>query len=145
MFVHMRKLSPYWICQIGGWGLYGLISVFFYYTIGSRTDPDVYFKTLFLFMAEGFVISHLMRTAIQQYGLLNLHITRQVFTLLSLTLVFAFLYSVVDSLLVSRYGLETEAVKNYSFPVKVVRMSIASFFYLCMWNLIYFSYHYIMK
>ncbi len=24
-------------------------------------------------------------------------------------------------------------------------MSIASFFYLCMWNLIYFSYHYIMK
>ena len=143
--VHMRKLSPYWLCQIGGWGLYGLINIFFYYTISSRAESDIYYKTLMLFMVEGFIISHLMRTVIQQYGLLNLPITRQIITLLSLTLVFAFLYSVVDTLIVSRLGLETDTVKKYSFGVKVVRLAVGTFFFLCMWNLIYFSYHYIMK
>src|SRR3954452_18070570 len=142
--VHMRKLSPYWLCQIGGWGLYGLINVFFYYTISPKTETDFY-NTLFLYMAEGFLISHLMRTVIQQYGLLNMPITRQIVTLFLLTLVFAFLYSIVDNLMVSQLGLETETVKKYSFGIKVVRIAVGTFFFLCMWNLISFSYHYIMK
>lgn len=142
--VHMRKLSPYWVCQIGGWGLYGLINVFFYYTISPKTDANFY-NTLILYMAEGFFISHLMRTVIQQYGLLNLSITKQIVTLLVLTVVFAFLYSIIDNLMVGYFGLETDAVKKYSFAIKVVRMAVGTFFFLCMWNLIYFSYHYIMK
>ena len=145
MFViHMRKLSQYWLCQIGGWGLYGLINIFFYYTISPKTETNFY-NTLFLYMAEGFLISHLMRTVIQQYGLLNLPIQRQVVTLFILTLVFAFLYSIVDNLMVGQLGLETESVKKYSFGIKVVRIAVGTFFFLCMWNLIYFSYHYIMK
>ena len=145
MFViHMRKLSPYWVCQIGGWGLYGLINIFFYYTISPKTDVNFY-NTLLLYMVEGFVISHLMRTVIQQYGLLNLPITRQIITLLLLTLVFGFLYSTVDNLMMGYFGLETDAAKKYSLAVKVVRMAVGCFFFLCMWNLIYFSYHYIMK
>jgi sensor histidine kinase YesM len=133
------------LCQIGGWGLYGLVNIFFYYTISTRTDSDVYYKTLILFILEGFAISHMMRTVIQQYGLLSLPITRQIITLLSITVVFAFLYSVVDNLMMSQFGLETESMKKYAFGVKVVRTAIGTFFFLCMWNLIYFSYHYILR
>ena len=142
--VHMRKLSSYWICQIGGWGLYGFINIFFYYTISTKTDVN-FFSKVFLYMTEGFVISHLMRTVIQQYGLLNLPITRQIVSLFSLTLVFAFLYSVVDTLFINNFGWETESIKQYSFPIQVVLMAIGCFIFLCMWNLIYFSYHYILK
>lgn len=138
------KLSPYWLCQIGGWGLYGLVSIFFYLTISTKPMSSFY-STLFLFMAEGLIISHLMRTVIRQYDLLNLPLSKQIYTLLALTIVFAFLYAIVDNLFTSLFGWETDVVKKYSFLVNIMRVAITTFLFLCVWNLIYFSYHYIMK
>ncbi len=139
-----RKLSAYWLCQIGGWGLFGLVNIFFYLTLSSKTEVDFY-NTLSLFMVEGLVISHLMRTVIRQYSLLNLPITRQIFSLFALTFLFAFLYAIIDNLMVGVLGWEAESIKKYSFLIKVIRIAVGTFFFLCMWNLIYFSYHYIMK
>lgn len=86
-----------------------------------------------------------MRSIIRQYGLLDLSLSRQVFTFFAITFIFAFLYATTDTLMVSLMGWETEALMKYSFLVKVVRAAIGTFLFLCIWNLIYFSYHYIMK
>ncbi len=138
-----EKLSAYWICQ-AGWGAFGIVYAFLYITFNTEPTPN-FFTVLFLFMLEGFIISHLMRTIIRQYQLLQQPLVKQIASMLTITLLFSFLYAIVDSLLVLVFQIEDPGTKDYSFLRRVMRIVLTPFLFLCIWNLIYFSYHYIVK
>ncbi len=138
-----EKLSPYWICQ-AGWGAFGLVYAFLYITFNTEPTP-YFFSVLFLFLLEGLVISHLMRTVIRNYHLLQQPLTKQIVSMLTITILFSFLYAIIDSLLVVFFRIDDPVVKDYPFLRRVMRIVLTPFMFLCIWNLIYFSYHYIIK
>lgn len=141
-----KNKSAYWWCQIGGWSAYCLVYTFFYYTI--RTKPQPYFFQILLTDAvTGILITHFMRMVIGYFNLLKLNVQRQIITLLLTSIIFAFLYSLL-MLYVEDYVfhfIDNDSMKNPPFITKLIRTSFGSFFYMLIWNLIYFMYHYIQK
>ncbi len=82
-------------------------------------------------MLEGFVISHLMRTVIRKYQLLQQPLAKQIASMLTITILFSFLYAIIDSLLVLVLQIEDPNIKNYSFFRRVMRIVLTPFLFLC--------------
>ncbi|GGH76523.1 histidine kinase [Filimonas zeae] len=93
----------------------------------------------------GLVVTHLMRTLIKALGLLRLNLSRQIVYLIFTALVFAFVYAFVSITLEEWLRAEPETVKGYTTANKVLRATYGTFLFLLIWNLIYFTYHYIVK
>ncbi len=137
-----KKLSLYWIYQIGGWSSYCVIYTFFYLTI--RTKPlEHFFSSLVIDAFLGLVVTHLMRFVIKKNKLLEKPFTLQIAYFLGITFVFAFIYAflmvaIEDSFL----GILGDRMKDLKFTNKVVRVSLGSFLFLTIWNLLYYIYHF---
>ncbi len=138
-----EKLSPYWVCQ-AGWGAFAVVYALVSITFGAELS-HYFFPVLFLFAIEGFVISHIMRTVIRKYQLLQQPLIKQIINMLIITVSFSFLYSIVDTLLTTLLNLEDSKTHDISFLRKVMGTVLVPFLFLCIWNLIYFSYHYIVR
>ena len=142
----MRKkiLSPYWICQITGWSAYCIIYGFFFYTIPHEPQP-LFFHMLVGDALIGLAVTHLLRTLIKSLGLLRLDVSKQFIYLLSSALLFAFLYAFLSISLEEMIGAKTGVSQETSSFKKLLRASMGTFLFLLMWNLIYFTYHYIVR
>ena len=138
-----QKLSPYWVCQ-AGWGAFAFVYALVYITFGAKPTPT-FFPVLFLFTIEGLIISHFMRTVIRKYKLLQQPLTKQITSMLTIIILFSFLYSIIDSLLTMQLQLDERETNDVSFLGKVMGNVVVPFLFLSIWNLIYFSYHYIIK
>lgn len=93
----------------------------------------------------GLAVTHLLRTLIRALGLLRLSLSKQIFYLFITALVFAFLYALISIRLEEFIGYEAEANKGSSTLNKISRAAPGTFLFLLIWNLIYFTYHYIVK
>lgn len=143
--MHMKnKQATYWLCQLGGWSVYVLVWIFFYFTIRTKPQP-FFFKNIFIDAALGITITHLMRTAIHAFGLIKLKISQQIIALFTTTLVFAFMYGAGMTAVQKFMEVEGEMARNYTFINRTIRATFSSFLILLIWNLIYFMYHYIQK
>src|SRR5215207_6565403 len=136
------KLNRYWTFQIVGWGLFGLINVFFAFIFGQ-------FKTtmlcrLLFFVEIGIVSSHCMRQIIRKNSLLLRPINLQIILLLILTLVFASFFSLVQTPFEVYYNFYPMG-KPVPFHVHFFYNLSSSFVLLFIWNSIYFMYHYVTK
>jgi two-component system LytT family sensor kinase len=139
-----NRISNYWLCQIGGWGVFILVYIFFYLTL--RTRPQEYFyQDLFLLTMIGIVITHLMREVIKYFQVVTEQLNHQIIYLILLTIIFALLYASLASVLERVFNIEENVVKKLPLYNKILRSSISSFFLMAVWNLIYFSYHYVEK
>jgi LytS/YehU family sensor histidine kinase len=117
---------------------------FFYFTIRTKPQP-LFFEMLVCDALTGLAVTHLLRTLIRALGLLRLSLSKQIFYLFSTALVFAFVYAFVSIRLEELMGFETDTGKTNSTATKVIRATSGTFLFLLIWNLIYFTYHYIVK
>jgi two-component system, LytTR family, sensor kinase len=137
-----KKISAYWMCQLGGWGLYGAISIFFYLTLSTRTIQHFYgFIALNLIL--GLLFSHLMRMVIKEYRLLERKLEAQIASFILATFVFAILLACTTVGLEKTMDLKDESLPKLSLLNEISRNSINNFFLLFIWNLIYYTYHYV--
>lgn len=136
-----RIAKAYWLCQAGGWGMLGLVYIFFHVTISEKTDP-YFFQNLILFLVEGVAFSHLIRFIIRQFKLLKLPLNRQITSMLLTVLVTAFLFAACDILLITFLKINSDA-KESSILTQVMRNWFGTMLFLIIWVLIYFTYHYI--
>jgi hypothetical protein len=73
----MSKISQrYWLCQIFGWGVWGLISLYFNLVVFGDRFKELGGKTEFLIslaisLILGIVITHLLKTFIKRNDWLN--------------------------------------------------------------------------
>lgn len=139
-----KKVLRYETCQILGWGLYCGIYVFFYLTLSNRPQKD-FFTILLIEAASGLVITHFMRVLIKKLSVLKRSLTFQIKYLVGSIIVCSFIYSVMALGWTYYIDPQAEAFRNYSFFNNVARGSFGAFLFLLIWNLIYFSYHYILK
>ncbi len=144
MMIIMKKLSAYWLCQLGGWSSYILVNTFFYFTIRTKPSPN-FFYSIFLDAVAGLILTHLMRMLIKKKNLLNDDLRKQIVYMFLITFFFALLFSVIIIWGNQLFGWESEMWKEYTFWNKVIRASFGYFLFLLIWNFIYFTYHYVEK
>lgn len=139
-----KTLSKYWLCQIGGWSTYIIVYTFFYLTLRTKEQPD-FFKVLFLDVIIGMIITHFMRAFIRKAGILKLRLDNQITYMFLTTLVSTFLFAFASVYLDDTFNLSNDSFRQYSLINKTLRVSFGCFLFLLIWNLIYFTYHYVVK
>ena len=138
------KMSKYWICQIGGWSTYIIVYTFFYLTLRTK-EQSFFFEVLFLDALIGIAITHLMRYFIQRMGFLKLRIDSQIIYIFLTTIAFSFLFAFTSIFVEDQLNFTSEQFRQYSTINKTMRASFGCFLFLLIWNLIYFTYHYVLK
>jgi two-component system, LytTR family, sensor kinase len=141
MYMHF-KLQRYWAFQVLGWGLFGLINIFFAYLFG-QFKLDMLCRVLFI-VEVGIISSHFMRQIIKRSTLMIRPINQQIILLLILTLLFGLFFSLVQTNFESYYKLYS-TVKAPPFHIHFLYNLSSSFVLLFIWNCIYFMYHYVAK
>jgi two-component system LytT family sensor kinase len=143
-------LRRYWTFQIIGWGLFGLINVFFAFLF-SRFQVSMLCRLLF-FLEVGIICSHFMRYIIRSNALLFRPINQQIVLLLVLTLVFASFFSLVQTPFESHFGFYPTTSRKVNgvavappFHAHFLINLTSTFVLLFIWNSIYFMYHYVAK
>jgi sensor histidine kinase YesM len=139
-----KTLSKYWLCQIGGWSTYIIVYTFFYITLRTKEQP-YFFEVLFLDAALGIIITHLMRGFINRTGVLDRKLDSQITYMFLTTVGFSFLFAFASIYLEDVFNFTSPSFKEYGLLNKTLRASFGSFLFLIIWNLIYFTYHYIEK
>ena len=86
-----------------------------------------------------------MREVIKHFRLVNTPLNRQVIYLVLLTIIFSLLYATLSSILEGVLEIEEARYEQLPLYNKILRYSLSSFFLMAVWNLIYFSYHYVEK
>ena len=86
-----------------------------------------------------------MRAYIQKAGFLKMQLDKQIsfmfLTTVAVTFIFSFLSVLVDDAL----NFTSDAFRQYSIIKKTLRVSFGFFLFIIIWNLIYFTYHYVLK
>ena len=141
--MHHHKRT-YWIFQISGWTAYCLIYIFFYLSI--RVVPQPYFfEQLMTHVLIGFWLTHIMRWVIQQTKILRLGFKKQLTALAILSLLFSFLIGLCIVATEMLLNIQSVKLTDFSFFNIAIRFAFSYFHFVLIWNLLYFTYHYVQK
>jgi two-component system, LytTR family, sensor kinase len=112
-FVFMGKINiRYWLCQIVGWALFGLIHIYFNLVVfreqfSQHGGENEYLVSLGIYLFSGILATHILRTVAKQTHWLRFSFNR---------LFFLFIIGVVGTALVFNYGGDViEKSTPYSF------------------------------
>jgi two-component system LytT family sensor kinase len=139
-----KKISYYWLCQILGWSAFILVYIFFYLTLRNR-ETAYFYEVLFLEAAVGFLVTHVMRSFIHRFKLVDKPINEQGFYIFFVSFVFAVIYASVGTTLERVLGFEPPKQAELALMNKILRAAMGCFLFVLIWNLIYFAYHYIVR
>lgn len=139
-----KTISKYWLCQIGGWSTYIIVFTFFYLTLRSTNTPH-FFEIVFLAAFIGVAITHLMRLFIRRMHFLQASLDRQILYMVLTTVAFSFFFSFISTYFEEVLEITSPKFQQLGFISRVLYASLGNFMFLIIWNLIYFTYHYIMK
>jgi sensor histidine kinase YesM len=142
--------SKYWLFQIGGWGLFALINVFFAYSFEKMVSAEsrtVIFTRLGIFVVLGILFTHLMRFVIIRLNTLQKPIERQILQFFLISACFALITATFYMEACNRFDLLNDGEKKFIKQPLLLILSGAFYFFIniTIWNLIYFIYHYVTK
>jgi two-component system LytT family sensor kinase len=135
--------SRYLLFQAAGWGLLALINIFFFITFDRLDFQHV--RRMMLTVMLGFSISHIMRYHIKRVGLLRQPQDRQIISFVFITLFYAAMWGLLESLVIHLFPVLKTYRRRSSFPEMAYRNMINGTGILFIWNSIYFLYHYIVR
>jgi two-component system LytT family sensor kinase len=130
------------MCQLAGWGTNFAISVFYYLNLSYR-KIEYFFTLITISVVLGILFTHIMRMVIKEYRFLEKPIHKQVFYFIIVTIVFATVYACSDVALERTFDLRDKNAPNLSVMNEITRNSISNFFLLFIWNLLYYTIHYV--
>ena len=131
------KSRNYWLCQIGGWGIYGLYETWVNYLSGRNVLSESKFTIFFVLYA--IAITHLYRILIiQKFCWVSLRLKDLVKRVAISSLIIGSLLSIY--MCVSAMVLEERAAFHFYFFLVFLTATMSWSF---SWNLIYFLYKYI--
>lgn len=131
-----KKSHIYWYFQIIGWSLYIILNSVYLGLTYSSSSKDYLFYFLLLIAAIG--ISHLYRSVVIRFRILEFKIPLQLLCITFFSLVKGFLFFIVILGLSKVMGLSNENPTLIDVTVDVT--NFAGIFFI--WNTIYFGFHY---
>lgn len=139
-----NRISNYWLCQIGGWGLVGF-SLLFYAVIFR--DPDKLtgeqILKMFVYVINGIISTHILREYIKRSGWMLLPIEKMGTRLIGAIVVTSTLYSLLVMGFFQVFSLSDSSDVNFFY--KLLFNILNSGIFIIPWVLIYYFYHYIEK
>jgi two-component system, LytTR family, sensor kinase len=139
----MKKgLSKYWMCQLAGWGGNLALSVFYYLNLSIR-KIDNFFILITVSVILGVLITHIMRMFIKEYKFLEMPMNKQIVNFVLVTIVFAIIYACSDVAIERTFELRDKNAPKISLMNEITRNSLNNFFLLFIWNLLYYTFHYV--
>jgi two-component system, LytTR family, sensor kinase len=146
----MSRTKRYWQFQVGGWGLFALVSIFFAYSferLSTSQDRYMVFGRLIVFILSGFLFTHIMRYIILGLNVLQKRLERQLIYFLLITICFSLAASTLENLLLMQLNLQNKNERDFkdNFFLLVMSGAFSLFILFFIWNLIYFMYHFITK
>ncbi|MBC7851453.1 MAG: histidine kinase [Chitinophagaceae bacterium] len=138
-----NRISNYWLCQIGGWGLVGF-SLLFYVVIfrdSERLTFDEILKMI-IYVTSGIISTHLLREYIRRSGWMLLPIEKMGTRLIAAIICTSILYSLVVMVFYYIFRLSD---RETSFLSKLLMNFLNLGIFIIPWVLIYYFYHYIEK
>src|SRR4051794_26069872 len=139
-----KTISKYWLCQIGGWSAYIIVFTFFYLTLRNTNSP-YFFENVFLDAFIGVAITHVMRLFIRRMRFLQASLDKQILDMVLTTAGFSFLFAFISIYTEELLHITTPKFQQLGFSSRVLYSSFGNFMFLIIWNLIYFTFHFIMK
>lgn len=131
------------IVQISGWLLYFFMVCLIRVSTGEAASKAFYIS----FISEtiiGYTVTNLLHRRIIQRNILNKPFSTQVLLLLYLTIIYSFLFAslyMVVYVSAGLYKIDTTTPIN----IRWIQEWIFKFILVLIWNLLYFSYHYVQK
>lgn len=134
----MNKTKIYWLCQILGWGVYGIIQVIFY-ALSKQFDFDQAIGVI-LQVVYYILTTHLFRTIIIKAGWLNLRLNRLIPRLLLFTLALSILN--YGYLLIIEHFTNGISKTDLMFLTILIN-TIGYWLIYFLWTIFYFAFHYV--
>jgi sensor histidine kinase YesM len=137
----MKKISPYWWCQLIGWSANIALSIFFVSNFGK---PDnLYYASLFITCLLGLFITHVMRHCIFYLRVMEKPVKKQILSFILLTFAFSIVLGVISESIDYLIGYNPERLQKYTRAERLFLSSFNSLWLILIWNLIYYLYHYV--
>ena len=136
----MNKRLIYWVCQIGGWSLYGGLQLALY--ASARSTPGIDLTHIIgEFTQMGFYLlsTHFLRYILVNYGWLNYSIARLTPRISALILL---LSSLNFSVLLLYAYFAGELTSNDFLPKTVIFNILGTAVVYILWSMIYLTFHY---
>ena len=143
MIPRINNRSRYHLFQVMGWGLLALINIFFFITF-DRLDFQ-HLRRLMITIVLGVSFSHLMRFHVKRAGLLTQPQDRQIIGFVLITLFYALMWGIIESLIIHSFPELKTYRRRSNFAEMAYRNVINGVGILFIWNSIYFVYHYIFR
>lgn len=137
----LGRISKYWLFQLLGWGMFVGVNVFF--AITYNLFDNLFVTRLTLYFIVGLLMSHVMRISIHRLNLMQRAVNHQLVGFVFLSVFFAVVVGLLETVLSSMFKLEYREEVNMDFQQKISTNIFTSFIYFFIWNCIYFIYHYV--
>ena len=142
----LKRVPTYWLFQLFGWGMFILVNVFFAYTF-DKFDIKFTYRVL-VYLSLGITLTHLMRWVITKSHILIKPLEQQILGFIFLTIFFSIFVGATETYSLKYLNLlhsSTSEGKTLPLSKYILSFSFNSFFYLFIWNCVYYIYHYIQK
>ncbi|MEM7108274.1 MAG: histidine kinase [Bacteroidota bacterium] len=137
----MGKNTIYWICQIAGWGLYGLFGLAMMAIFSSAQLPTFFILNQFLIVGIQLLMSHGLRFWIKRYKIFERPTVQWVFLLLGGIVVIGFLTQVIVTPMILLITPEN-LTSSYKFVHSLGYFGQAIFIF-AIWSAIYAAVHFV--
>ncbi|MBI5857648.1 MAG: histidine kinase [Sphingobacteriales bacterium] len=144
----MQIRSPkylYWILQVSGWGLVGVIMWFFAHTYQVDISGSKLIKRIAVVFVSGILVTHLLRIVIKQGGWMMQPIEKVIPKLALGIVMTSMLFSFIVLEAIAFFKLSIENGKNISYLRKLAGYTIDNSMFILPWVLIYYFYHFFQK
>ena len=139
-----KNISRYWWCQIIGWSVYIGIGLFFFNTFRTTSDKtDLYVYSLVSTCFCGVWITHVMRLNISYLKVLSKPLKTQILYFIVLTIIFSIMLGVISESIDHLIGYDAARMAKLSKGKRLFLSSFNAMWLVLVWNLIYFTYHYV--
>lgn len=140
---NMSNTKKYWLFQLGGWGIFAMVQLFFAITFDRLNG--VFAMRLGFFILLGVILTHLMRLAVKRSDLLLKPINVQIIGLTAFTILLSIIISSLEIIIFNFFSLTSETQQRSSFSKTMLENSFIAFIFFFIWSCIYFIYHFIEK
>lgn len=140
----LKKISNYWWCQLGGWGLLALSSLF--YTVSYNLQPinGYFIMQLFIIMVAGITSTHMLRWFMRKNSWLRMAAEKLIFRLSASVILTSVLFSLIVMGLDRITGLDTNK-RNLDFFTRLLGNILNFGIFIIPWVLFYYFYHYLVN
>ncbi|HEY0434680.1 MAG TPA: histidine kinase [Chitinophagaceae bacterium] len=137
--------ARYWFCQVAGWGMVGIIMLFFAHAYEVPISNSVLLGRIAVVFVAGVGVTHLLRLFIKSRGWIMQSVEKVVPKLAIAMVMTSLLFSLV--VLGANYFFElgVDSGKRLGFAAKLLGSTVDNGLFILPWVLMYYFYHFVEK